>query len=357
MRNLFRGVFSILCLFAAAGSAQDVNVRRVTPHVTVFNMTNMGGYTNITVVRSQKGLVVIETECTPYIASKIKEAAEKELERDDWAYVINTHGHLHHAGGNAAFKNTQVIGPKAMRLGWLKDRLSTPEGREQYCKDIGVRQGLTSLRGLVATDKPTPDQKQELLRRIGFMEEVEREILAGFEVVEPTITVDDRYALDLGDVHLEVIYWGDGIYHSSIFVHVVEDGLLVGMGMSGTWVPDFYGKLTLDGIRRAVGLMDEFRKEDRHIRLMIGVHGAGFTKSVEYFRPRQEYLADLLDGLIQAQEQGLSLEQVKEAFSFDRRYARFRKDFREPKNLEEVHQANIEKIWKLIVEEQSAQDI
>ena len=96
-------------LWIPATGAQDIAIRRVTDHVITLSMSNLGMYTNITVIETEKGLVVIETEITPYIMDKIKKAAEKKLGRNDWAYVINTHGHLHHAGGNSAFQGVQFM--------------------------------------------------------------------------------------------------------------------------------------------------------------------------------------------------------------------------------------------------------
>jgi len=100
----------IAFLWVPAANAQDVVIRRVTDHVITLSMTNLGMHTNVTVIETQKGLVVVETEMTPGIMKAIKEAAEKELGRNDWAYVINTHNHLHHAGGNGAFPDTPIIG-------------------------------------------------------------------------------------------------------------------------------------------------------------------------------------------------------------------------------------------------------
>jgi len=114
-----------------------------------LSMSNLGMHTNITVIETQKGLVVIETEITPYIMGKIKEAAEKYLKRDDWIYVINTHGHLHHAGGNIVFKDAQVIGHETMNMDWLRDRLKSEKGRRQYCNNVGTSQGISNLRQLL----------------------------------------------------------------------------------------------------------------------------------------------------------------------------------------------------------------
>ena len=62
----------IALLWVPAANAQDVVVRRVTDRVITLSMTNLGMHTNITVIETQKGLVVIETEMTPDIMKTIK---------------------------------------------------------------------------------------------------------------------------------------------------------------------------------------------------------------------------------------------------------------------------------------------
>ena len=308
-------------------------------------------HTNITVIETQKGLVVIETEITPYIMGKIKEAAEKYLKRDDWIYVINTHGHLHHSRGNILFEDAQVIGHETLNMDMLRDGLKTEEGRRQYCDVVGTSQGIRNLRKLLKQNTATPAQKREIQRRISFIREVEKEIMSGFEVRNPDISFRDRLNLDLGDVHLQLIYWGDAICHSSIFVHIIEDNMLVGMGMgSGPWLPSFYGKVSMDSIRRSISILDELCSDDFQIDLMIGVHSPELIKTRQGFHPRKEYLQDLLSGLTQAREQGLSLVQVKDEFSFKKQYSRFQKIFTLPQDLYEKHQENIEEIWKCLDE-------
>lgn len=312
-------VVSFLFLSVNALTAQDVSVRRVTERIITLSMSNLGMHTNITVIESQKGLVVIETEITPYIMSRIKEAAEKYLKRDDWIYVINTHGHLHHSRGNILFEDAQVIGHETMNMDRLRDGLQTEEGRRQYCDVVGTSQGISRLNQLLMQGTPTPAQRRELRRRISFMREVEREIMAGFELRNPDISFRDRLNLDLGDVHLQLIYWGDAICHSSIFVHIIEDNMLVGMGMgSGPWLPDFYGKVSLNSIRRGISVLEELCSDDFKIDLMIGIHSPDLIRTRQHFHPRQEYLQDLLNGLTRAKEHGLSLEQVKDEFSWNK---------------------------------------
>ena len=352
IRRLFL-IGGLWLAWVGTAEAQDVAVRRVTEHVWVLSMANLGMHTNVTVITTQKGLVVVETEITPYIMKQIKEAAEKELGRGDWAYVINTHGHLHHAGGNAVFPNAQVVGHESMRLNWLAERLSTETGRRSYCRDVGVGVAISQLRRTLTQATLTPDQREQLRGRLRFCRAVQQEIMAGFDVVNPTITVRDRYSLDVGDVHLKLTYWGDAINHSSIFVHVVEDRLLVGMGMAGTWLPDFYGRPNLESMRRAIALWTELSADDFPVDLLIGVHRPEPITSRAHFRRRAEYLEALLSDVTTAQQEDLTLQQAKDRLSLETRYAHVREHFTLPENLNDRHQQNIKTIWALLQKEAS----
>ena len=347
----------IAFLWAPVANAQDVVIRRVTDRVIILSMSNLGSHTNVTVIETQKGLVVIETELTPFIMKTIKEAAEKKLGRNDWAYVINTHGHLHHAGGNSAFPDAQIIGHERMSMDWLKNRLSTDDGRRGYCEMIGVDTALKQLQRNLTHARLTPAQRETLRRRHRFCEGLKQEIMAGFDIRNPTITFRERYELDLGDIHLRLTDWGVGINHSSIFVHVVEDNLLVGFGMGGAkWIPGFLGEPSLEGIRRTISIYEGLCDQNFPIDGMIGIHKPDLNRSRQHFQHSRIYFQTLLDDLTQAQQDGLSLEQTKAEFSLNKRHARFCRYFtlHEPERREKKHQETIDTIWELLQKEGSS---
>ena len=155
-------------LWVPAANAQDVVIRRVTDRVITLSMTNLGTHTNVTVIETRKGLVCIETEFVPSVMETIKKAAEKKLGRNDWVYVINSHGHLHHAGGNAAFPDTPIIGYTTKMMDRLKAQLSSKEGRRGYCDFAGVTYGIKALRQNLARAKLTAEQIETLRRRLRF---------------------------------------------------------------------------------------------------------------------------------------------------------------------------------------------
>lgn len=347
-------ICSFFSLWISATGAQDVIMRRVTNHVATFSMSNLGMHTNVTVIETRKGLVVIETELTPYIMNIIKKAAEKKLRRNDWAYVINSHGHMHHAGGNYVFKGAQFIGHENMNMNWLKNRLSTDKGRKDYCNTVGVNTAIRGLRRNLSHATLTATQKKELLRKLNFCYAVKNEIMAGFEIVNPTITFSKQHELDLGDIHLRLTYWGDAICHSSIFVHVVEDNMLIGMGMGEGWMPGFLGKASLDGIHNAISVWKRLSDEDFRIDFIIGIHNPYLIKSRKQFQNNHKYMQGLLDDLTKAKQEGLSLQQVKDRFSLETQYAYIRRHFSSAQDINKRHQKNIDTIWALLYKEASS---
>jgi glyoxylase-like metal-dependent hydrolase (beta-lactamase superfamily II) len=345
----------IAFLWIPAANAQDVSIRRVTDRVITLSMSNLSMHTNITVIETQKGLVCIETEFVPSVMKTIKKAAEKKLGRNDWAYVINTHGHLHHARGNIAFPDTPIIGYSKTMMDRFKARLSSQEGRRAYCDYAGVTYGIKVLRMSLSQAKLTAEQKKILQRRLSFCYAIRKEIMGGFEVRNPTIAFHKGQELDLGDTHLRLYYWGDGINHSSIFVHVVEDNMLVGMGMGQEgWIPGFFGKVTLEGIRHSISVYEKLCDKNFPIDVMIGIHKPELNRSRQSFQYSRAYLQSLLDNLTQAQQDGLSLEQAKKKFPYDKEPAAMRRFFYQPDHVSEIHLKNIDTIWELLQKEESS---
>jgi len=359
MRHFCRSLLfcGMAFLWVPAASAQDVTIRRVTDRVITLSMSNLSMHTNVTVIETQKGLVCIETEFVPSVMKAIKKAAEKELGRNDWAYVINTHSHLHHAKGNAAFPETPIIGPNKTMMDWFKSTLSSKEGRRRYCDFAGVTYGIKVLRQNLAQAKLTAAQKETLRRRLRFCYAIQKEIMDGFEVRNPTIAYHEGQELDLGDTHLQLFYWGYGISHSSIFVHVVEDKMLVGMGMGQQgWIPATSEDGTLEGIRHAISMFEKFSDKKFPIDFMIEVHSPEIHRSRQCFQYSHTYYQKLLDNLTQAQEDGLSLQQAKDKFPYSKEPAAMRRYFYKPENVSKKHLQTIDRIWELLQKEGSVRE-
>lgn len=107
-----RMLVAILVVLFAAGfvNAQDRDFSKVEVKATkvsgnVYMLTGAGG--NIGAVVGDDGIVIVDDQYAP-LAEKI-EAALKGITDKPVRFVINTHWHLDHTGGNPAFSKTATI--------------------------------------------------------------------------------------------------------------------------------------------------------------------------------------------------------------------------------------------------------
>jgi len=215
-----------------------------------------------------------------------------------------------------------------------------------------VTYGIKALRQNLARARLTAEQREILRRRLRFCQAIQKEIMDGFEVRNPTIAYHEGQELDLGDTHLQLFYWGDGMNHSSIFAYVLEDKMLVGMGMGQQgWIASPAEDATLEGIRHAISMWEKLSDKNFPIDFMIEVHGPEIHKSRQRSEYSRIYLQTLLDNLTQAQQDGLSLQQAKDKFPYSKEPAAMRRYFYRPENVSEQHLKHIERIWNLLHDE------
>ena len=118
MRIIFR-VALVLVAAAAQGFAQSLDeVEIVTTHVggNIHQLEGRGG--NIAVSAGDDGILIVDDQFAP-LAEKIK-AAVADIQQGSIAFLLNTHHHGDHTGGNAIFAKESVI---VAQTG-VRDRLS-----------------------------------------------------------------------------------------------------------------------------------------------------------------------------------------------------------------------------------------
>src|ERR1700675_770404 len=109
MRKLL-GLSAVLLLFSALAAAQDRDFSKVEIKVTkvagtVYMLEGSGG--NIGVSVGEDGIVIVDDEFAP-LAPKIKTAL-KNITDKPLKFVLNTHFHGDHTGGNAEFSSEATI--------------------------------------------------------------------------------------------------------------------------------------------------------------------------------------------------------------------------------------------------------
>ena len=309
------------------------------------------GRSNLIAIKSQKGLMIIDTEMSPRIMQPIKRRIEHEFERDDWVYVINTHGHMHHAGGNHAFPNATIVGHEnlAQDMRWMREDQSDPQ---RYRKQIKLASTtLEHLRNTLLHVNNDREAKRKIEGEIEFWELYSQDMKIGYPIVDPSLTFTDRHTLDLGDLTLELVFFGKGGHTlSDILIYVPEEKLLVTGAIiyQRYRLPWIFKEAQVQDIERFISVLDSFLDPEVQIKHLVPTHSPPLVK--DDMIPVRNYYQTLLTGIRDAQAQGLSLEMVLEQFSQPKMFSYFYEPG--PGEWEHgTHDRNIKNLWHILKQE------
>jgi glyoxylase-like metal-dependent hydrolase (beta-lactamase superfamily II) len=186
---------SLLVPLLAAGPQSDpspyIRLDRLTPRVALACWPGLDRRCNLTVIQSQKGLVIIDTEASPRLMAPIKEKIEQTLHRTDWAYVINTHAHDNHCSGNCLFPGAVIVGHEnlAADMQWLIDRQTEPSRSRQIDRYRAILRDLrAALPRYAGNRRVTGLIQSDLIFYDLFVQDLEQ----GYEVVKPSLTFSDQ---------------------------------------------------------------------------------------------------------------------------------------------------------------------
>jgi len=128
-------LLAVLAVVAAAGAAraqdgmEDVRIRSVPVRPGLFMLVGRGG--NIGVVRAENGLFLVDDQYAP-LTPKILDALE-ELGGGPVRFVLNTHWHGDHTGGN---ENLGRRGALLVAHHAVRERMSRPQRIEAFDREV-----------------------------------------------------------------------------------------------------------------------------------------------------------------------------------------------------------------------------
>ena len=264
IRALYVGLFfQIMLTGSERGLGEYVRIERLSERVLLAYWVGTGRC-NLTAIQSQKGLVVVDTEMSPRIMAPIKQRIEKEFGRKDWAYVINTHAHMHHAGGNSLFKGAVIVGHENLPgdMEWLVNKQTDPAWKR---KDLDrAAQTLRNLSAVLPQVSRNRLQVRHIRGEIEFWKLYMQDLEQGYEVVPPSLTFADRHTLDLGDLQLELVFFGKGHSLSDILIYVPQERLLVtgAIVYQRRHLPEIGEESELKDVHRFMEVLQKFLAEE-----------------------------------------------------------------------------------------------
>jgi len=309
--------------------------------------------TSIMAFATTKGIVVIDTFGVPEIDTELRRIIARELGRSDFAYLINTHEHNDHTGGNSVYADCTIVGHELVATG-----ISAAAGRRDFRLDWypnRISELEDELKAFPPDDPTAPALRENIILNRLNLAVAE----AGNMPATPDLTFSDRMTLDLGDTTFDLSYIGGMHTASDIAVFVPEHGiLLTGDTMADVWLTDSPGCLAAFLVRdgmphdfpRWLANWDRLLARRDQITILLPAHWNG-ELSIEGAEARVEYVRTLWDGINQAATDGKSIVDVQTEFRLDTRFPEL---VGSPGFDPQRNYASITELWKVISNQDSA---
>lgn len=341
--RIVKKIFLVLvCVFTVSfqqsWTKKDIlfSVQKISDRAIILELKDAGG-TNIVALKSQKGLVVIDTEKSSQIAAKLREKIIGEFGRSDFVYVINTHHHWDHTNGNYAFRDVKIIGHELCVKG-MKDFYT---GRKDFAERY--KEGwLSYLEKQLETLDADSEESHITRERLRYGRGVYKELNEGFVSITPSITFSDRLTLDLGDMAIELIYFGLCHSKSDILINVPDENLLI--------IGDIFLKNELvwidenAAVDRWLQIFNQLLENTKQFDYVIPGHGEIMTG--EELKSQRDYIKCLWDGIKNLKKEGRTLDDAKEVFSFEKQFSHLKHISHTWSDGTDYHILNIENVWK-----------
>jgi cyclase len=189
-----------------------IKVQKVNDRTIMVNF----GYDAITAIKTAQGIVLIDAGISTLLTAKYKNTIKKIFLQDDYKYVINTHGHYDHIGGNSIFSQAKVVGHENCQKE-ISERWTNPEKSMMSLYKI-VEDYEQKLQQSVPNTSEWYGIFTQKIRYMSAYLDVKNHI----SVKLPDITFSDSMKLDLGDTTFEMIYFGKFHSNSDIVIFVPE---------------------------------------------------------------------------------------------------------------------------------------
>jgi glyoxylase-like metal-dependent hydrolase (beta-lactamase superfamily II) len=302
---------------------------------------------NVTAIATAEGIVVIDAHYKPQLGKRIRDIVEKTFSRKDFSYLIYSHAGVDHMGGSMAFTDAVIVGHDNCigRIDSLHKTLESVDIREVMAPRLKL------IRDQMEKEQESASDQIMLEESLHYWTEL-TELTAGeFKYVKPSITFSDRLSIHSGDLSIELQYCTPGYSDSDIFIHVPGEKLLiVGDIFTKDRIPLLNEK---SDIERWEALFRPFVDQEIDIQNIVSCHGQPMT--LPEMKAQLDYLRDLWEGVCDAFSEGLTLEETKERFVFNKRFPQLhRLSTRWADTAFDLHERNIAEIWKAM--ENSATD-
>lgn len=240
-----------------------INIQKVNERTIMVSF----GYDAITAIKTEQGIVIVDAGISTVLTDKYRKTIDNIFSQVDYEYVINTHGHHDHIGGNMVFSQAKIVGHENCQKE-VSERWTDPEkSMTSLCKI--VKDYEQKLQQSIPNSAEWNDIFTQKIRYMCAFSDAKDHMSAKL----PNTTFSDSIKLDLGDTTFEMVYFGKFHSNSDIVIYVPEIHLIfIGDLFSKYGRPSIGDPSTIDIVkcRQAISWIENRMK---NIEKVIDGHG------------------------------------------------------------------------------------
>jgi len=276
-----------------------LHVQKIEPGVVRVWVGDYISSTAVCAIATRKGIVVIDSTNIPKLDQAFRKVIAKELGRNDFKYLINSHGHGDHTSGNGVYADCRIIAHEGVTARMWENLKDVPR------LIAWNKEAVHEQKDQIASGKLNDTQKAVAAEQLIISILTGEFLNSAPRPTYPTKTFRDKLVLDCGDVTLELYQSGGTHTRSDIFILVPQKGILfTGDMMADKWLTDTPGCLATFAVHS--GTMADYpvlvknwqslidRKDE--IKHYIPGHWNG-ELTFDGFKNRFDYLKALLSDL------------------------------------------------------------
>ena len=189
-----------------------IKIQKVNDRTIIVNF----GYDAITAIKTEQGIVLVDAGISTVLTAKYRKTIENEFRQDNYVYVIHTHGHHDHIGGNSIFSLAKVVGHENCQKE-VSERWTNPEKSMMSFRKT-VEDYELQLQKSIPNTAEWNDIFTQKIRYMSAYQDVNNHT----SVKLPDITFSDSMKLELGDTTFEMIFFGKFHSNSDIIIYIPE---------------------------------------------------------------------------------------------------------------------------------------
>ena len=224
LKNKILTFFLIFTLFVAIQQSKDLPLKtnRITDKILLVSA--MTGNSTMVGIDSPDGLVVIDAMWSPAIAEKSRRIIEKEFGKSQIRYYINSNPDILAIGGNTVFKDSISIAHFDCKEAIKKRNKNLKEYLTDRASEFQERVDRTENK--MKEIDPESEKYKSSKQWSDLCKQITTDFTEGFEIKIPEITFSDKMIIAIGDLTLELIYFGNASSAGDIIAFIPEEGFL-----------------------------------------------------------------------------------------------------------------------------------